>query len=771
MKQRLLTLALAALTTASVWALNPPSYFIIDKDKLQAGIHYPSTKYWYEEDDTETTEIRVPETFTHTDGNVYTVIVVEGGFEFYKNLQKAYIPKTIQKICMNNAWGPNLYPFLNYVEEIEIDPANEYFTLENNIVYSKDKTIVYGTPYKNNNIHTVNIPEGVEYICSYSFSYLPISSVTLPKSLIAIGEHAFRATNLKEVTLPDNLKFIGNDPFTSPLQENSSDYEYRVEIKNIPSTLIFDKLRAQFNLTSVCYSDQIYINPGHTATSVFSANPKAFPNLKSIVKDGFHSNTMAYTLVDYGRKYVAAGLESPSIYANDSVISSCKTEIKRAEENGYPFSVIPELVSTGPMTPLIPGSERENLKKLDDIIIGIANTNSWIRTGFQTPLALYSNFLNNSIAIATDETDFYYPACKLIESTENPGQYFIRCNDQNCYWGEYSKWEPQSSQLIPCRLYTFYDATPALFTISDNGDGTCSITDTEGHPLCPGYDSYVILRGKADFERYNRNLELKSELNSVVNEASVLCQTEAIYPYLVDSPDQLRSEHSEPKEGSFANLFDDNINTFWHSAWSTSLGIPRHDLDMIFADGQTARNIIIDYAQRPYTGSKLKNARVHWSTDGGNTFSSDYVEFNSSNGLNDDKGELPVELNEDVNALRLSGTGDGVAYWALGELRVRDANAEPSVIYSEDGRLALAIALSEVDYSAISGDFAKTIAELRALMESIKNGTYGSIETPTDELTETAVEWFNLQGMKVAHPTPGKIYIRRAGSRTTKVRL
>lgn len=774
MKQRLHTLALAALTSLPMLALNPPTYFIIDRDKALAGIYYPTSKSWYEDDDTETTEIKIPETYTDANGVVYTVIAMEGGFPFYKNLQKVYVPKTIKHVGYSYTYLDmmNWQYFLEYVSEIEIDPANEYFTLENNIVFSKDKTTLFGAPLKNNQTSDIEIPEGVKYICGYAFRGLPITSVSLPNSVIAIGNSAFEYCRLTEVTLPDKLKYVGSRAFTSPLKGGSNtEFEYRVEIKNIPSTLIYDDLRWFNNTYNVCFDEEIYINPGNIHTNYISANPDAFPNLKSVRKDGMHGNTMAYTLVDFAQKYVAKGLNSPTIYANDSIIAACKNEIKRAKEGGNPFSAIPEMVSTGPMTPLIPGTDPENINNIEDIIITIDKSYLRIQGGSTTPLVLQAGSLRAD-KINADETDYYYPAIKLVESLEYPGKYHIRCSKDNVYMAEISPWNPQSASLNDCRPITFHDASPALFNIIDNGDGSYSITDSEGHSLCPGYDSYNILRGKSDFERYNSNYDLKTELSKVILEASALCETEGLFKDLIDAPEQLRSEHSEPREGSFANLFDDNVNTFWHSAWSITLDAPRHNLDMIFAEGQTARNIIVDYRQRPYIGSKLGNARFHWSIDGGETFSDEYIEFDNTNGLNDDAGQLELELDVDANALRLSGVGNNNrTYWAMGELRVRDANAKPIIEYSEEGRLELAKALAEVDRCPATGNFAESIAMLRALMESIKNGTYGGIETNVTERSEKAVEWYNLQGRRISHPTPGQIYIRRAGNMTTKVRL
>lgn len=53
-----------------------------------------------------------------------------------------------------------------------------------------------------------------------------------------------------------------------------------------------------------------------------------------------------------------------------------------------------------------------------------------------------------------------------------------------------------------------------------------------------------------------------------------------------------------------------------------------------------------------------------------------------------------------------------------------------------------------------------------------ENGDYTSISTaPTDEPTDTAPIYYNLQGMKVTNPAKGQLYIRTTGSKTEKIVL
>jgi len=52
---------------------------------------------------------------------------------------------------------------------------------------------------------------------------------------------------------------------------------------------------------------------------------------------------------------------------------------------------------------------------------------------------------------------------------------------------------------------------------------------------------------------------------------------------------------------------------------------------------------------------------------------------------------------------------------------------------------------------------------------SVVNSAINEIFTDGDNADNVNVEYFNLMGQKVAHPTAGHIYLRRAGSKVSKI--
>ncbi len=117
----------------------------------------------------------------------------------------------------------------------ELSEANENYTVQDGVVYTKDmKTLVYypAGVYDSElyygdseNIQTVEytVPDGVETISPYAF-YLShyVSEVKLPDTLKEIGANAFeKSSSLKKITIPSGVKTIHASTFSecSSLEE------------------------------------------------------------------------------------------------------------------------------------------------------------------------------------------------------------------------------------------------------------------------------------------------------------------------------------------------------------------------------------------------------------------------------------------------------------------------------------------------------------------------------------------------------------------------
>ena len=63
------------------------------------------------------------------------------------------------------------------------------------------------------NIKSISIPDSVNYLGTYAFSYKDISQITLPTSLTKIQDNIFIETAIKTITIPDGVTEIGQYAF------------------------------------------------------------------------------------------------------------------------------------------------------------------------------------------------------------------------------------------------------------------------------------------------------------------------------------------------------------------------------------------------------------------------------------------------------------------------------------------------------------------------------------------------------------------------------
>ena len=99
--------------------------------------------------------------------------------------------------------------------------ANVMYTLDSNgvLVISglgnmRDYAIENSPFYKNNNIKTVIINDGVTSIGNFAFeSCANLTNITIPNSMVKIGNSSFRYSGLTSVIIPENVKSIGNCAF------------------------------------------------------------------------------------------------------------------------------------------------------------------------------------------------------------------------------------------------------------------------------------------------------------------------------------------------------------------------------------------------------------------------------------------------------------------------------------------------------------------------------------------------------------------------------
>ncbi|SNU08091.1 Leucine rich repeat-containing protein [Lachnospiraceae bacterium] len=123
-----------------------------------------------------------------------------------EKIKSIYIPKTIDTIYDSAFYG------ITDLKSIIVDRDSEYFVVENNMLFSKDKTVLYYVAegqYKD-----IVIPDSVEEIKGYFSAWdYNVTSVKLGSGVKRIGKNAFWATCISDIELPEGLEIIEKDAF------------------------------------------------------------------------------------------------------------------------------------------------------------------------------------------------------------------------------------------------------------------------------------------------------------------------------------------------------------------------------------------------------------------------------------------------------------------------------------------------------------------------------------------------------------------------------
>lgn len=163
---------------------------------------------------------------------IKTVTVEDGvtavpsvSFIFYTNLTTVYLGADVAEV--------SAYSFSNsyQIESFTVSPENQYFSSENGVLYSKDKTTLLRVPpaatgvfhipdtvttiesaalYQCKGLTEVTIPDSVTTILNDSFGCCTgLTSLIIPDSVTSINAHSFACCeNVTELYISKNLKII-----------------------------------------------------------------------------------------------------------------------------------------------------------------------------------------------------------------------------------------------------------------------------------------------------------------------------------------------------------------------------------------------------------------------------------------------------------------------------------------------------------------------------------------------------------------------------------
>lgn len=136
-----------------------------------------------------------------------TIGIADGGLNF-NSINKLYIPASLKFV--GKTFFVGLFSRLN---KIELASDNQSFTLDNGILFNKDKTILYKCPYEST-ITNYTVPSTVKCIFTAAFAGCKsLNNVEIPSTVNEIGNGAFLGSGITSVSIPKSIKSISTQCF------------------------------------------------------------------------------------------------------------------------------------------------------------------------------------------------------------------------------------------------------------------------------------------------------------------------------------------------------------------------------------------------------------------------------------------------------------------------------------------------------------------------------------------------------------------------------
>ena len=173
--------------------------------------------------------------------NIASVVIEEGvtsigdkAFADCQNLIAITIPNTVTSIgeaafyhCLSLG-DINVPRSVNLIKRgafrhcpeinISVDADNQYYTIENGVLFNKEKTLLHTYPMSKHEA-TYSIPNTVTDIEDLAFYYADITSIDIPEGVHSIGVMSFYVCNkLTSITIPNSVTTIGDGAFYSAQQ-------------------------------------------------------------------------------------------------------------------------------------------------------------------------------------------------------------------------------------------------------------------------------------------------------------------------------------------------------------------------------------------------------------------------------------------------------------------------------------------------------------------------------------------------------------------------
>ena len=272
------------------------------------------TLSWYFGNDTDP---EIPGTVTY-EGKEYKVTELGPGC-FTRNGEVVTLPETFETLSRwsfsdSDVREVNLPASINvteglFIENLElltVDPANPYITVVDNVIYSKDMTVLIAYPYTGPT-DAVTIP-GVKSIGDFAFYRVPVESVRFGEGVETIGSMIFMdCTELREIHLPSTMRYKANLVTATGL-ENIYVSEDNPELKSVDG-ILFTKDGKTLMLYPTGRSGSYNVPEGVTNLESYSFRDGCLTtvNLSSTVEyvggNAFYSDAITNILVNPGNEH------------------------------------------------------------------------------------------------------------------------------------------------------------------------------------------------------------------------------------------------------------------------------------------------------------------------------------------------------------------------------------------------------------------------------------------------------------------------------------
>ncbi len=120
-----------------------------------------------------------------------------------------------------NSLSPSIVYYCSNLKEINVDADNDYYSSEDGVVYSKDKSTLIICPAAKTEMA---IHASVTKIGDYAFYFGSLRTIDIPNSVVEIGDAAFcNCRDLTMLTIPASMTTIGEGVFGGCLSLKSVD--------------------------------------------------------------------------------------------------------------------------------------------------------------------------------------------------------------------------------------------------------------------------------------------------------------------------------------------------------------------------------------------------------------------------------------------------------------------------------------------------------------------------------------------------------------------